>query len=504
MSVLKKLAGQTALYGLSSMLGRALNFLLVPFYTAVLVPAEFGIMTELYAYVAFLNVLYLFGMETAYFRFANKEGSDENTIFNNVQSLILITSLFFSATLIIFSQNIASILDYPDKSNFIVWLAIILATDAIVSIPFARLRHEKKAGLFASTKVINIILNILLNLFFLVFCKKIYQGEFLQELRPLVDIIYNPTLDVGYIFLSNLIANLLFIPMLWKSFVRYRFELNFKLLQPMFIYAYPLLFMGLAGMTNEVLSRIMLKEVLPESFYPNWTNLEALGIFGACYRLSMFMSLAIQSFRYAAEPFFFSQAQDKNSPAIFAKVMKWFVILCLLIFLVVSLNLNIFGLILTNPIYREGLLIVPFLLLGNLFLGVYYNLSVWFKLTDKTYYGTMISIGGAIVTLIFNLLLIPIIGFMGSAITTLICYFLMALASYILGQKYYPIPYPALSIISYLLFSCALVVISIYFKFSDLIVSFAFNLVLLLAYIGLVFLFEKKELNFNRKLFKVK
>ncbi|HEX8549377.1 MAG TPA: oligosaccharide flippase family protein [Cytophagaceae bacterium] len=498
MSLLKKLAGQTALYGLSSMLGRALNFLLVPFYTSVLAAAEFGIMTELYTYVAFLNIVYLFGMETAYFRYATKEGFEEKTVYNNAQSLLFINSIIISGSLILFSAKIAALLDYPDKGTYIIWLAIIIATDSIVAIPFARLRLQKKAGQFAATRMANIIINILLNLFFLVFCKKIHEGALMHEYKDVVSQIYDPSFDVGYVFLSNLIANLLFIPMLWKSFSKYRFELHSRLIKPMISYSYPLFIMGLAGMINEVSSRPLLKEILPQNFYTGRTNLEALGIFGACYRLSMFMTLAIQSFRYAAEPFFFSQASDKNSPVLFANIMKWFIVVCLLIFLVVSLNIEIFGLILRNPIYREGLGIVPFLLLGNLFLGVYYNLSIWFKLTDKTHFGTLISIIGAILTVLLNIILIPIYGYMGSAVTTLLCYFIMTVISYWFGQKYYPIPYPIGRILSYIGVSIALVVLSLQVSIGLPIAKMAVDLFLLVIFIAIVFLFEKKNLNFKR------
>lgn len=503
MSMLKKLAGQTALYGLSSMLGRALNFLLVPFYTKVLHPSEFGVMTEFYSYVAFFNVLYLMGMETAYFRFSNKQDQIEEDVFNSAQSFLILFSISISLLLIIFSPIIVGMLDYPGKEKYIIWLSLILATDAVVAIPFARLRFQKKAGAFAATKVANIIINICLNLFFLVYCKEIYEGKYLESIRPFISTFYFPEMDVGYIFLSNLIANAMFLPMLWKSLSTFRFRLNGPLLKPMFNYAYPILIMGLAGMVNEMLSRIILRKVLPDNFYPNRTNMEALGIFGAAYRLSMFMSLAIQSFRYAAEPFFFSQAKEKNSPEVFSKVMHWFVITCLFLFLVVSLNLDIFSLILRNPVYREGILVVPFLLMGQLFLGVYYNLSVWYKLTDQTYFGTIISIGGALVTVLANLILIPMFGYMGSAFSTFLCYFLMSVASYMLGQKYFPVPYTINKIIFYVAFCSALVFISVTVKFPDRLTSFAVNLMLLLSFLLLILISEKKQLNFNRfKVFK--
>lgn len=498
MSLLKKLAGQTALYGLSSMLGRALTFLLVPFYTAILLAADFGVMTELYSHVALLNIIFMLGMETAYFRFTNREGLNENEIFNNAESLLLSTSLFFAGLLILFSQPIANALDYPDKSNYITWLALILATDAIVAIPFAQLRLENKAARFAFIKIFNIVLNISLNVFFLVFCRKVSQGQLLPSLKPIIDNIYVPGNDVAYVFLSNLIANAMLLPIFWKSFSKLKFSIDPAILKPMLVYAYPLIFMGLAGMVNESFSRIILRRALPEGFYPGRSNAEALGIFGACYRLSVVMNLAIQSFRYAAEPFFFSQAPDKNAPDVFSRVMKWFIIACLFLFLMVSLNLDFLGRVtFRNPVYREGLVVVPYLLLANLFLGIYYNLSVWFKLTDRTYFGTFISIGGAVMTIVLNILLIPILGYEGSAMASIACYFLMCLASYALGQKYYPIPYETGNALLHIAVAVCLAVIGFKFNFSNPALEHAFNFLLFALYALFVFVFEKKLLNFN-------
>lgn len=423
MSIAKKLVGQTAAYGLSSIVGRALNYLLVPLYTAVFLPEEYGVVTYLYAFVAFFNILYTYGMETAYFRFANKPDTNQHRLYNQVLSLIICSSIVFTAVLILASGAIASYIGYPDQQEYIIWLALVLAIDAIVAIPFARLRLEGRPMKFTSIKLSNILLTVGANMFFLVLCRNIYQGEYLQGLRPLVERIYNPDFGVGYIFLINLVANALLIPMLWREFRDFRFSLNREVLQPMWLYAYPLLFMGLAGMVNEVIDRILLERWLPESFYPDMSNMAAVGVYGACYKLSIFMTLAIQAFRYAAEPFFFSQSGDRNSPTTFALVMKWFVIVCAFIFLFISANLEDFALLLRSPQYREGIMVVPVLLLANLFLGVYYNLSVWFKLTDKTKYGTYISFGGAAVTILFNLLLIPVLGYMGSAVATLVCYF---------------------------------------------------------------------------------
>lgn len=446
--MLKKLAGQTALYGLSSMLGRALNFLLVPFYTAVLLVGEFGIFTELYAYVAFLNIFYVFGMETTYFRYANKDKSNELEIFRSTQTFVFLLSIVLSGAFIVLAPKIAAALHYPNRSNYVVWLALIMGIDAIAAIPFARLRQQSKAGYFAFVKLTNIGLNIAFNVFFLIVCKGISEGRFLTQYQDLVNRFYHSSRDIEFVFISNFLANAIVLLLLWKQFKGYRFRLDAEKVKPMLIYAFPLMLMGLAGQVNEVLDRILLKPLLPEGFYPGLSKEVVLGIYGGCYKLSMFMTLAVQSFRYAADPFFFSKAQDKNAPEVFAKVMSWFVVVCCFMFLAISVYSEWIGeLLLRKELYMTGLAVVPVLLLANLFLGIYYNLSIWYKITDKTYWGTWIGTGGALFTIIGNIVLIPVLGYMGAAYTTLACYFLMACVSYQAGSRHFPVPYDLTSIL---------------------------------------------------------
>ncbi|WP_162428555.1 lipopolysaccharide biosynthesis protein [Pontibacter pudoricolor] len=494
MSIAKKLVGQTAAYGLSSIVGRVLNYLLVPIYTLVFAREEYGVVSYLYAFVGFFNIVYTYGMETAYFRFANKPDADKKALYNQVLTLIILSSLTLSGIIILASSAIASFVGIPDKPQYVIWLAIILAIDAIVAIPFALLRLENKAVKFASIKLVNILITVGANMFFLVLCRDIYYGKYLQEFQPLVSKIYNPAFGIGYIFLINLIANALQLPLLWRELSKWRFNFNLEVLRPMLYYAYPLLFMGLAGMVNEVIDRILLERILPDNFYPNTSSMAAVGVYSACYKLSIFMSLAIQAFRYAAEPFFFSQSNDKNSPQTFALVMKWFVIACSFIFLFISANLEDFALLLRSPEYREGLMVVPVLLLANLFLGVYYNLSVWFKLTDKTKYGTYISFGGAALTIVGNLLLIPVLGYMGSAIATLVCYFSMALASYLLGNRHYPIPYPVKTMAGYILLAAAFVWVTIVIDIENWWARHAFHLAICMAFLAIIWLFERRRL----------
>ena len=458
MSVVKKLASQTAVYGVSSIVGRVLTYLLTPIFTAAFAAAEFGIVTGLYAYVSFLNVLFTYGMETTFFRFANRPGTDRKELYGRVLSLLLVSTAVLTVGLMLLARPLLELLAIPPgHEQYAVWVALILGLDALTAIPFARLRLENKARKFAGIKLAGIVANVVLNLFFIVLCPAVVGGKLLA-LQPLVARVYDPTVGVGYVFLSNLFASGLTLLLLWRELLDFRFRLNLAVLKPLLGYAFPLMLMGLAGMVNETLDRILLPKWLPKDFYPDQSSLTAVGIYGACYKLSIFMSLVIQAFRYAAEPFFFAQSTEKNSPATFAMILKWFTLCCAVIFVGISLNVEDFGrLFLRRPEYLQGLVVVPVLLLANLFLGVYYNLSVWFKLTDKTYYGTYIGAGGAVLTIVLNFLLIPVLGYMGSAIATLVCYFSMAVLCWRLGERHFPVPYPALRLGLWLLLATALV-----------------------------------------------
>ncbi len=469
LSVTRKLLSQTAVYGLSSIVGRVLNYLLVPLYTAVFAPAEYGIVTELYAYVAFLNIVFTYGMETAYFRFASRPGTDRLLLYRQVLTLLLLTSVAGAGLLTYFADDLAAALHYPGQGRYVKWLGWGLAIDALVAVPFARLRLENRAARFATLRLLNIGLILAASYFFIVIAPTVpAPGAVLTGtgnlawLQALVAQVYDPGLGVGYVFLITLVANALWLPLLWPQLRDWSPSLSADQTRALLTYGLPLLVAGLAGMVNEVLDRILLKAWLPRGFYPGLTNAGALGVYGACYKLSIFMSLVIQAFRYAAEPFFFKQAADPNSPRTFALVMKWFVIACCLIFLIISLFLDDLGRIfLSSPVYRTGLAVVPILLLANLFLGVYYNASVWFKLTDRTRFGTWLAVGGAVLTVGLNWYLIPRLGYLGCAWTTLACYASMAGACVLLGQRYYPIPYPIGRIGAYLALAVGLVVLGL-------------------------------------------
>lgn len=455
MSFLKKLAGETALYGISSILGRLMNFLLVPLYVRTLSLEDNGNISYLYAIAAFFNVVYTYGMETAYFRFANKDKDQAEKIYTTTFSSIFLSSILFSTVLILGRFAIADWMNLEGKENYIVLLALIMVIDAILAIPFAKLRLQGRAFYFAMSKLANVGIMMVLNLFLLVFCLQVAKGNWWPEGQNLIGSFYQQHHGVQYVLMANLMANLLWIPMLWPILKQSRIKIDGEVLKPMLFYAYPLMFMMLAGVTNEMFSRIMLENLLPPNFYAGLNSKEALAIFGNCYKLSVFMNLGIQAFRYAAEPFFFSQSQETNSRQRFSQVMHWFIIVGSVVFMGISLNLEWIGALVlkAGSAYMQGIHIVPILLMANLFLGIYYNLSIWFKLSDKTHFGTWISIGGALMTILLNIWLIPIMGYEGSAWITLIVYVLMSLTCFYFGQKHYPIPYQIRKGLSYMFLS---------------------------------------------------
>ncbi|MEO7988984.1 MAG: polysaccharide biosynthesis C-terminal domain-containing protein [Chryseolinea sp.] len=475
MGKLKRLAGDTVLYGLGSIFPKFLNFLMVPLHTSIFLPAEYGVITYLYSYVTFINVIFMFGMETSYFRFATKPGADEKKIFNLAQTVVVGISLILSVVIIGFASPIANALDIEGKSNFIIWMVVILFIDAVVAIPFARLRLQKRPLQFALGKIINILILVGLNWYFLTF-------------------LYDASIGVAYVFIANLAANAFYILFFAKTLISWRPAYEKEISSSMFSYGYPIMITGLAGMTNENFSRLTLKWWLPENFYPGRTSEFALGVFSACYKFSVIMNLVVIAFRYAAEPFFFSNASDKNSPQLFAKVNHYFVIVCCVILLGVSTNLDILKYFLRREEYWEGLSIVPILLLGYLFLGVYYNMSVWFKLIDKTYYGTIITFGGAIITFAANYVLIPQFGYVGSSWATFMCYFSMTVACYFFGQKFYPIPYRVLKDVGYILVASFLVYGTNQVIIDNQWLATGFHGLVLMTFILIAFIIERKEL----------
>jgi O-antigen/teichoic acid export membrane protein len=491
MSNLKKLAGQTAVYGLSSILGRSINFLLIIVYTAYLSKAEMGSFTSIYALIGFLNIVFTYGMETTFFRYATGKNLNSIKVYHNTQSLLLISTLLLGTGLYLLAPYLAEWMEYPGQAYLFRWTALILSFDAVLAIPFAKLRLENKALIFAGTKIFNILLNVFFNLLLIIgFPYLISEGLIAEGFLG-----YRSDWGVEYILLSNLLANGLIIPFVWWKAGFFKFELDGEVIQPMWKYSIPLLFMGLAGVTNELLSRFLFEYVLPPNFYAGLSAREAGGVFGANFRLAILMNLVIQAFKYAAEPFFFKQSTDKDSPKLYAQVMEIFIIFCTLLMIAISVNLNWLGpLFLRRPGYGEGLHMVPTLLMGYLLLGIYFNLSIWFKITDQTKYSFWITLIGAIISIAIIFIFVPIWGYMGAALSTIICYLAMCLLCYFFGQKYYPIPYKTSKGITYLIVAFTLSYFGFYLDLGILVLNFFVKNSLILLFMILVFILEKDQL----------
>jgi len=448
MGILKKLASQTAIYGLSSIFARFLNYLLVPLVTYAFPAKEYGVISEFYAYSGFFSVLLLCGFETGYFRFREQGQVTHDIAYSTALIFVLLLNLLFFTAIYLNHISLSAALNYPQHPEYVLWFGIILTLDAIASLPFARLRAENKAFRFAGIKLTEILVTVLLTLFFIVYCPKAYA----DNPPPWLTLVYHPAIGLGYVFIANLLASgckfLLLIPQL--AGIVWGFDR--LLFGRMLRYSLPMVVIGFAGIVNEMIDRVLLKYLLPYDFS---TNMKMLGIYSACYKLSMLMSLFIQAFRYAAEPFFFAYADKNDARDIYAKVLKFFVIFCVSIFLLVTLYLDFFQYFLGSE-FRTGLNVVPILLLANLFLGIYVNLSVWYKLTDRTLIGAWVSLFGAVLTIGLNIWWIPLYGYEGSAWATLACYASMSAVSYLLGRWFYPVAYPIIRILGYILLGLGL------------------------------------------------
>ena len=494
MSVIKKLASQTAIYGLSSIVARFFNYLLTPLYTSkeVFTPDQYGIISEMYAYVAFLVVFLTYGMETAFFRFSSRDEFKSDKVYSTVLISLLSSTGIFILTAWIFCQPIADFLLYPDHKEYVIWFAIIVGLDAVSSIPLARLRKEHKAVRFAMINLINIIVNIGLNLFFLAYCMQKYKAG---EHNFLVDTFYDPGIGVGYVFISNLISSIVKFILLTPQMEKIINGFNPAYWKKMMVYALPLLIVGLAGMINETIDRVMLKRMLYNDYGEVKTN-AIVGIYSGVYKISIIITLFIQAFRYASEPFFFAEEKNANAPRTYARVMNYFVMVCAIIFLFVMLFIDAIKYFTPNPEYWQALHIVPVLLMANVFLGIYYNQAIWYRLTGKTMYGAYISLGGAILTVVINYIFIPYYTYEASAWATFICYGSMMLASHYFGQKYYPVPYNIGKIILYMLFSFGLYLISTQLYLEGAI-KYIVNAIILFGFIGFIYFneFKRKRVN---------
>ncbi len=495
MDPLKRLAGQTAIYGLSSIVGRLINFLLVPLYTNILFnTGEYGIIAEMYAYVAFLLILLTYGMETAFFRFSHQEPAQKQRVYSTTLMSIMSTSSLFVLLVILFRQPLADILRHPGHTEYIVWLGIIIGLDTLNAIPFARLRAENKAFAFAAIKLIGIAANILFILLFLVLSPWLLENHPQSFLAPLISRLYDPSIGVGYVFISNLIATAITTILLLPVMLTAGFHFSVNTWKTMLRYAWPLILVGMAGVVNETLDKLLLKYMLPPDI-----AMSHVGIYSACYKISVFMTIFIQAFRFAAEPFFFAQAAHEQAREMYARVMKYFVVACLFIFLGIMLFMDIVQYFVGKE-FRVGLAVVPILLMANLFLGVYFNLSIWYKLTGQTLYGAWIALAGAAITILLNIWWIPLFGYHGSAWATLICYFAMMVISYLYGQKHYPVPYEMGKILSMIAMALAIYLGSTLLPPLPAVAGYAVNIALIGLFAITVWLIDPVMLKINRKI----
>ncbi len=483
MAEVKSLAKDTAIYGVSSILGKFLNWCLVPLYTYVLESsADYGIVTNLYAWTALLLVILTYGMETGLFRFLSKDGEDVGTVYGTSLTSVFTTSFLFALFVSVFSTPVASALGYPNHAEFISMLAIVVAMDAFGAIPFAFLRYQKKPLLFAGLKLVMIFVNIIMNLFFLIGCPKI------MEVNPsLVSWFYDPSYGVGYVFVSNFISTTCVTLALIPTVFSVKLKFSAELLGRMLRYSLPLLLLGIVGIMNQTIDKIL----FPYLYADKMEGAAQLGIYGACFKVAMVMMVFTQAFRYAYEPFVFAKSKDADSNQSYAISMKYYLITSFLIFLGITFYLDLIKYIIKDT-YWEGLVVVPIVLLAYIFQGAYFNLSFWYKLNDKTQYGAYISLIGFIINVTLIVLLVTEIGYMGAALASLVTYFVMMIVSYVWGQKYLPVKYDFVSIGIYFVFAAVLYGASLLFAHcmhtyagvDDPWINMGFNTVLLLLYLA--------------------
>ena len=473
---MKKLAKETAIYGVSSILGKFLNWMLVPLYTYVLASsAEYGIVTNLYAWTALLLVILTYGMETGYFRFANKNKDDAGNVYSTTLIAVGVTSVLFAIGCVIFSQSIGAAMGYTKHPEYISMLGVVVAMDAFGCIPFAYLRYKNRPIKFAGLKLFMIFTNIFFNLFFLLVC------PWLAVKAPgLISWFYNPHYGVGYVFVANLLSTILVTIALLPDVFVVKFSFDKVLLKKMLIYSMPLLVLGVAGIMNQTLDKILFPFLMPGK-----AGAAELGIYGATSKIAMVMLMFTQAFRYSYEPFIFAQNKDKNSLSAYADAMKFFILFSLLIFLGMVLYMDVFKYIIQQS-YWAGLDVVPIVLFSFIFQGIFFNLSLWYKLTDKTMYGAWFSILGTIIIVILNVILVPLYSYMGCAWAAFVCYLVIMLVSYFYGQKHMPIHYDLKSIGLYTGVTVLFYGISLFIKTPHISLNIALKSILMVAFLVLL------------------
>lgn len=488
MSGIKTLAGQTLWYGASSIAARFLNYLLTPYLTAKLSGVAYGDMTLIYSAIPFLNVIFTYGLETAYFRYVQKK-EHEQDVYNTATVSLIISTISLTVLLLLFRTAFADLIRIKEHPEFITWSAFIIAFDALGALAFAKLRYEQRPRKYAAIRIAGIVVNIIFTFFFLSICPAILE----HNPNSFIKSFYNPDIGVGYVLIANLIQSAFTFILLRKEFFSFRWKFNGQLWKQIMIYSMPLIIAGFGGMINETFDRIML------GWWSSAPTEDAIkiqvGTYGACYKLSILITLSVQAFRMAAEPFFFNAARGEQPQRIYARVMKFFVITVCGMFLFVMLFLDVWKYFIQKKIYWEGLTVVPILLLANMFLGIYYNLSIWYKLSNKTMAGAWITIIGAVLTLIINYVFIPRFGYMACAWATFLCYGSMMIMSFLWGQKQYYVPYAWKKLVAYLCISVATWTIYLLFQKLELgtWINRGFALLLLFLFALFILNIERRE-----------
>ncbi|MBA4166848.1 MAG: polysaccharide biosynthesis C-terminal domain-containing protein [Chitinophagaceae bacterium] len=452
MGGIKKLAGHTLWYGVPKIFQRFLNYGLTLLGFRLFDAATTSDLTQVYAIIPFLNILFTYGLETSFFRFA--QNTDPKKLYNTLGVSVIISTILFTAVLFVFKQPVTNFLELRNHPQYVTWMFVILFFDTLSVIPLSKIRFEERPRKYALINVGSIIVNILIVIFFLFYAKSGYE----RDPHSFPGIFYDPNIGVGYFILANLVSSIITLLFLYKELSVMRFVFDSKLWKEVMYYSYPLIIVGFGGMINEMMSRVIYKKVLHGDSHEVDRQ---LGIFGANYKLAVLITIFIQIFRLAAEPFFFNQSTRDDARKMYARVMKFFVIACCFMFLVISLFLEFWKLLIASKFkeYGEGIHIVPVLAMASVFLGIYYNLAIWYKLTNKNMFGAYITLAGTAITIVLNIWWIPIFGYTGSAWATFICYGFMMLISYTQGQKHYKIPYAKKKLITYLSISVLFYVI---------------------------------------------
>lgn len=445
MSGIKKLAGQTLWYGVPTIASRFLGYLMnlsLPLIFSQ--PATTAELTQVYAIIPFLNVLFTYGLETAYFRFSRD--TDQKKLYDTLSVSLIGSTVLFTSLLFIFKDTVSAWAGLQDHPEFVGLMAGIIFLDVICTLAFARLRQENRPKRYAFARISGVFVNVVVVILFLAVLPKYlndHPDSFLKN-------IYNKNIGIGYYLIGNLAGSFLTFILLRKEFRQISFRFDPALWKKVMDYSYPLIFVGMGGVINDMLSRLIYQHVVD---LPKAQAEHELGIFGNIIRLAILITVTIQAFRMAAEPFFFNRSKEENPQRVYARVMKFFVLVCCFLFLGISLYIDVvkwFFIAIHREKWIEGLYVVPLFAMANIMLGIYYNLSIWYKLKNKNMIGAIITIAGAIITIALNILLIPGLHYLGAAIATFCCYLFMMITSYALGQKYYPVPYAKKKLIAYL------------------------------------------------------